>query len=66
MRTSGQWVSTLGRLPARSRKRSATASLMRRAAKFRLRNGLRCAVMSMRKVWRGVNQVSQASSEAAW
>ena len=65
MRTSGHWVSTLGRLPARARKRSATASLILSAAKFRLLSGLRCAVMSMRKVCCGVNHSSQAIWEAA-
>ena len=64
-RTSGRWVSMLGRTPpARSRKRSATASFTRRVAKFRLRSGLPCAVMSTRKLWRGVNQSSHDTPAA--
>jgi hypothetical protein len=44
MRTSGHWVLTSGRTPLLARKRSATASFTRRAAKFRLLSGLCWAV----------------------
>ncbi|MCY1544685.1 hypothetical protein D9M68_805840 [compost metagenome] len=65
MRTAGRCVSTSGRTPPRLRKRSATASLMRSAAKFRLLSGLWCAVSSILKLSRGVNHSSQATAEAA-
>ncbi|MCY1356476.1 hypothetical protein D9M69_429300 [compost metagenome] len=62
MRQSGHWVSMLGRTPlALARKRSATASLMRSVAKFRLCSGLCWAVVSILKVCLGVNQISQAT-----
>ncbi len=65
MRTSGRCVSTSGRTPpAFARKRSATASFTRSAAKFRLWSGLCWAVTSIRKLWRGVNQISQAIPDA--
>ena len=51
---SGCCVSTLGRSPVASRMASHTASLMRKAAKFRLRKGLRCEVVSTRSVCCGV------------
>ncbi len=64
-RTSGRAVSTSGRTPALWRNRSATASLIFRAAKFRLLSGLCCAVTSTLKLWRGVNQISHATALAA-
>ena len=65
MRTSGHWVFTSGRSPRLARKRSATASLIFSAAKFRLVRGLCCAVTSILKVCLVVNQISQATSLAA-
>ena len=44
------------------RRRSATASLILSAAKFRLLSGLCCAVMSILKVCCGENQISQATA----
>lgn len=64
MRTSGHCVFTSGRTPDLARKRSATASFTRRPAKFRLCSGLCWAVTSTLKVWRVVNQISQATSLA--
>ena len=65
-RTSGQRVSTLGRTSSNlARKRSAMASLIFSAAKFRLCNGLCCAVISTLKVCAGVNQISHATLAAA-
>lgn len=64
-RTSGWRVSTSGRTPFLARKRSAMASLTRRAAKFRLVSGLCWAVTSILKLSRGENQISQATSLAA-
>jgi len=66
MRTSGQVVSTLGRSPRLARKRSQMASLILSAAKFRLVSGLCCAVISTLMVCAGQNQISQATSLAAW
>ncbi|MCY1561629.1 hypothetical protein D9M68_989160 [compost metagenome] len=66
MRTSGQVVLTLGRSPRFSRKRSQIASFTFSAAKFRLVSGLCCAVISTLMVCAGVNQISQATSLAAW
>ena len=65
MRTSGHWVFTSGRTPVFWRKRSATASLILSAAKFRLVSGLCCAVTSILKVCFVVNQISQATALAA-
>jgi hypothetical protein len=60
------WVFHVGRTPpALARKRSHTASLIFSAAKFRLFSGLCCAVTSTLIDWRGVNQISQATSLAA-
>ena len=64
-RTSGRWVSTSGRTPVLSRKRSATASFTRRVAKFRLFKGLCWAVISTRKLCLVVNHISQATALAA-
>ena len=64
-RTSGRWVSTSGRTPLLSRKRSATASLTLKVAKFKLFKGLCCAVISTRKLCLGVNHISQATLLAA-
>ena len=58
---SGRCVSTLGRSPVASRIASHTASLMRSAAKFRLRKGLRCAVVSTRSVCAGTIHCVQST-----
>ena len=58
-------MSTFGRSPCSSRIRSQTASLTRSAAKLRLFSGLRCEVLSTRKVWRGVIQSDQATPWAS-
>src|SRR5256885_11965611 len=58
-------ISTSGRTPFLSRKRSAMASLTRSAAKLRLVSGLCWAVTSILKLSRGENQISQATSLAA-
>ena len=63
-RTSGHWVLTLGRSPPLARKRSATASLTRKVAKFRLLSGLCWAVTSTLKLCCGVNQASHATAWA--
>ena len=65
MRESGQRVSTSGRTPLLLRKRSATASLILSAAKFKLLSGLCCAVISILKLCLGVNHSSHATLEAA-
>ena len=62
---SGWRVSTLGRSPVASRSASQTPSLMRSAAKFRLRSGERCAVVSTRSVWRGVIHSVQSTRRAS-
>ena len=64
-RTSGRWVSTSGRTPDLSRKRSATASLTRKVAKFKLFKGLCWAVISTLKLCLDVNHISQATAQAA-
>ncbi len=61
---SGWRVSTLGRSPWLSRSASQTASLTRSATKFRLRSGLRVAVVSTRSVCAGVIHCVQSTERA--
>ncbi len=66
MRTSGHCVLTSGRTPpALARKRSHTASLIFSAAKLSDVSGLCWAVISTLMLWRGVNQISQATLSAS-
>ncbi len=61
---SGVRVSTFGRSPLRSRSWSHTASLTRSAAKFRLRSGERCELVSTRSVCRDVIHADQSTRSA--
>jgi len=61
-RTSGVRVSTLGRWPESARKRSQTASLMRKVMNSRLFSGLLIAVTSTRSVCAAPNQRDQGVS----
>ncbi len=66
MRASGAIVSTLGRSPVSSRKRSQMASLMRSVTNSRLRTGLRIAETFTRIVSCTSNHAGHGSRSAVW